>query len=130
GRLRAERDLQKSEQQLRLITDGLPVLIAYIDSQERFQFSNRVHQEWWGKSKNQIVGQPMVQVVGEETYRRALPHVRAALSGKQVTFERAFDYPGSGRRYVHVSYIPHFHDQDTVRGFFVLVTDQSDKVRL
>lgn len=126
-RLRAQRDLQRSEQQLRLITDSLPVLIAYVDSNENFQFSNKAHQQWWGLSKDQIVGRSMREVLGEEIYKATLTEIRGALSGEHLVFERTIHYRGGGTHYVEVTYLPHLDDRGGVKGFFVLVNDLTEK---
>ena len=49
-RIQAEKSLQHSEQKLRLITDGLPVLIAYVDDRQRYLYNNRTYETWYGKS--------------------------------------------------------------------------------
>lgn len=51
-RKQAEQALSESEKQLRLITDSLPVLISYIDAEQRYRFNNRVvlFSKGWGKS--------------------------------------------------------------------------------
>ncbi|NIS47201.1 MAG: PAS domain S-box protein, partial [candidate division Zixibacteria bacterium] len=44
---RAEDALRGSEERLRLLTDSLPVLISYIDTEQRLRFVNK-HFEMWG----------------------------------------------------------------------------------
>ena len=48
--LQSEMALRKSEEQLRLVTDALPVCIAYADSEQRYQFNNKTYKEWLGGS--------------------------------------------------------------------------------
>ena len=43
--LPSEVALRKSEEQLRLVTDALPVCIAYADSEQRYQFNNKTYKE-------------------------------------------------------------------------------------
>ena len=40
-RMQAEAALRQSEEQLRLITNALPVLIAYVDDQQQYRFNNQ-----------------------------------------------------------------------------------------
>lgn len=42
------RQLLESERWIRLITDQVPALIAYVDHQLFFSFTNRVYDEWYG----------------------------------------------------------------------------------
>jgi len=53
-RVHAQQSLQRSEQQLRLITDALPVLIAYIDRQKCYRYVNRTYETWFGKAKEEL----------------------------------------------------------------------------
>lgn len=49
-RQEAEIALRRSEEQLRLIANGLPVLIAYVDNQQHYRFNNEAYQTWLGLS--------------------------------------------------------------------------------
>jgi PAS domain-containing protein len=44
--------LRDSEQQLRLITDALPVLVSYVDTGERLRFCNKTYEDWFGRSRD------------------------------------------------------------------------------
>ena len=46
-RKRAEKALEKSEEDLRLMADHLPALIAFIDHEERYQFTNATYNRWF-----------------------------------------------------------------------------------
>ena len=111
--------------ELKIIADNLPVLIAAFDRQERFRFSNRVHQEWWALSEHEIVGHTLHEVVGDINYHLIKQHARKALLGERVRFEHWCEYPGAGRRYVTVEYVPHFDDSGRSIGAFVLVHDNT-----
>jgi PAS domain-containing protein len=46
----------KSEARLRTLTDNLPVLISYVDKDQRFRFSNAKYEEWYGTSPVDMIG--------------------------------------------------------------------------
>lgn len=48
--------LRQSEQQLRLITNSLPVTIAYCDAQQRYRFVNQWYCEWSGRRPEELIG--------------------------------------------------------------------------
>ena len=48
--------MQQSETQLRLITDALPALIAYIDRRQCYQFVNRTYEGWQKQPLTKIKG--------------------------------------------------------------------------
>ena len=83
----AEEALRQSEEQLRVITDALPVCIAYADSKQRYQFNNKTYEDWFGRSRAELKGLQIKEVAGASTYQAILPHIEAALSGQAVTYE-------------------------------------------
>ncbi len=125
--------LRQSEAQLRLITNNLPVLIAYVDRQQRYQFNNHVYQEWLGFSPADITGQSMRQIMGAAYYQKIQPHIEAVLMGKQVSYESELTFQDGRDRSVSVNYIPHLEStgdkkgENRIRGFFALTTDISDR---
>lgn len=125
--------LRQSEAQLRLITNNLPVLIAYVDCAGRYRFNNQVYQHWLGKPPAQINGKSIKSVMGKAYYEKIRPYVEAALAGEQVTYESELAFKGEQVRSVSVTYIPHLKgDNDSrglplIKGFFALTTDISDR---
>src|SRR5205807_1811485 len=65
----AEERSRLSENQLRLVTNAVPALIFYVDSEERYRFVNQKFSEWFGQSGEEFVGQKMRDVVGPRAYR-------------------------------------------------------------
>ncbi len=124
-RRQAEEALRQSEAQLRLMINALPVLIAYVDNQQRYRFNNRAYQDWLGQSPEVTYGQHLQQVWGQEYYRRMQPRIEAALAGQFVTYEEEIGRHEGGLRLVEFSYIPHWDDHQTVQGFFELAKDIS-----
>jgi CHASE3 domain sensor protein len=63
-----EAKLAEKEHLLRTITDNLPVLISYIDSNEVVRFSNRTYKTWLNRDPSQALERPLVDVMGPEMY--------------------------------------------------------------
>lgn len=124
-RKQAQEVLQKRENELRLITNALPVLIAYIDSEQRYRFYNKAYEEWFGDSAAQVYGKHIREVLGEAAYAATRPYIEAVLSGKQVTYETKLPYKDGGTRYISASYIPQFDSSGEVEGFVGLISDIS-----
>lgn len=121
----AER-IRLSENQLRLVTDSVPALISYVDSDARYRFINKKYLEWFGTTSDEIVGKTVAEVVGIEAFATVKPSIERVLSGEEMTFEAELDYKGAGRRFIHASYVPDFAFDGTVNGFYGMVTDLSD----
>ena len=129
-RKQVEEALRQSETQLRLITNNLPVLIAYVDRQQHYQFNNQVYEQWLGFLPDQMHGRPVRQLIGEVYYQKIRPYIEAALGGEQVSYESELTFADGRDRSVNVTYIPHIDHAESeaqVKGFFALTTDISDR---
>jgi PAS domain S-box-containing protein len=126
-RQEAEAALRRSEEQLRLITNALPVLIAYVDKNRRYRFNNQAYQDWLGRSPAELNGMLLKSVWGKACYQRMQAHVNKALSGQIVTYENEIVLQDNSIRCVSVTYIPHFDDRQKIKGFFALTSDISDR---
>jgi PAS domain S-box-containing protein len=116
-----------SEQQLRLITDGMPALIAYVDRERRYQFVNKTYTEWFNLPREAVIGRVMWEILGEAAYDLVKPEIDRALEGQEVRYERLLPYRRGGARYVQATYIPDRARDGTVNGFFVLVVDLTER---
>jgi len=126
-RMQAEAALRRSEEQLRLITNALPVLIAYVDDRQCYRFNNKAYEDWLGKSPVDIYGSDLQSVWGTDCYQRMQTHVESALLGHIVTYENEITLKDSLPCCVNVTYIPHLDDRKEVKGFFALTSDISDR---
>ena len=126
-RKHAEIALRQSEEQLRLITNALPVLIAYVDDRECYQFNNQAYTDWLGQSIAAMHGKHMRLVWGDDCYGRMQPYVQAALAGEIVTYENDIQLRDGSTRSVSITYIPHRDIENRVSGFFALTSDISDR---
>ncbi len=122
-RKKAEKALQASEQQLRLVIDAIPELIAYVDSDLAYQFNNKAFEKWFGFSRHEIKGKKIWQVIGERPYSVIMPYIKEVMSGKTITFEEKLNYPYRGDVYIRSSYVPNFSEAGHVIGFFLLTAD-------
>ena len=125
-RMQAEAALRQSEEQLRLITNALPVLIAYVDKQQRYRFNNKAFEDWLGQSSSEIYGRHLRKIWGQECYQRMQPHVEAALSGRAASYENDIRLADGSVRSVDVTYIPDMESPRMIKGFFALTSDISD----
>jgi PAS domain S-box-containing protein len=127
-RLLAELALRRSEMQLRLITDALPVLISYVDNQERYRFNNRTYANWYGLPLERITGCSLQDVLGEAYYEAIQPYIRTALAGEKINFEIHAPQINGISRYISATYIPDWGAQGQVKGFFGVEIDISDRI--
>jgi PAS domain S-box-containing protein len=118
--------LRLREQELRLITDALPALICYVDINQRYQFVNRTYEVWFKRSRDEILGKTIRELLGEEAYQIAAPHINRALEGQISTYEGEMPYPFD-KKYYSATFIPDFGADAQVKGYYGLITDISDR---
>src|SRR5690606_14190496 len=74
-RYRYAETLRESERWVRLITDQVPALIAYISGDLTYEFTNRVYDEWYSWPRGAMLGQSIHAVHSEEHCRLLEPYI-------------------------------------------------------
>ena len=121
--------LSESERWIRLITDHVPALIAYLTADLVYEFTNKVYEEWYCWPRGAMLGQSLREVHNEEHCRRLEPYIERALSGESVTFEVAETNHSGQERYMLRSYVPNRQASGEVVGIFVLIRDITERRR-
>jgi PAS domain S-box-containing protein len=122
-----EEELRRSENQLRLIADTIPLLISFVDRDQHYRFVNQTYIDWFGKPAEQIIGRHLSEIIGKDAYRELLPEIEKVLAGEKVVFERLVPYK-SGERFAHIDYIPKFDSSSgQVTGFYAFVQDITEQ---
>ncbi|MEM6610920.1 MAG: ATP-binding protein [Cyanobacteria bacterium P01_C01_bin.72] len=126
-RTKAETALRHSEEQLRLIANGLPVLIAYVDREQHYRFNNQAYQTWLGLDPQKMHNRHLQQVHGEDEYQQINQYVAKALQGETITYERDLLLQDGCVHSLSITYIPHIQTPKIIQGFFALTSDISDR---
>lgn len=114
--------LALSEHRLRVITDNMPALIAYIDRDETYRFTNAAYNTMFGQEPDAYLGKTMTEMLGPEARRAVAPHVEGVLRGERREFEHHGVRLAPDASYM-VSYVPEFGADGSVDGFFVMSMD-------
>jgi PAS domain S-box-containing protein len=115
---------------LRKLVDAVPALLAFEDSQVRYRFANRTYEQWFGHPLSEIIGKPVREILGDETYRLVQNYVEAVLSGQTVSFDMLVPLKDAGDRYLEAMYTPDIGSDGDVRGFFVFAYDITARKQL
>jgi PAS domain S-box-containing protein len=121
--VKAQHDLETSEERYRLLADNVPGMIGYWDSDMVCRFANRAYLEWFGRSPEALIGRTMRQVLGEALYALNKPYIEGVLAGVDQAFERAIVKPSGETGDTWANYVPDLDAEGKVRGFYALVTD-------
>ncbi|NIP31472.1 MAG: PAS domain S-box protein, partial [Candidatus Dadabacteria bacterium] len=74
---KAQEALEASEQQLRLIADGLPVFISYVNKDLHYEYVNKYYETWFGVNQDEIIGKHISEFHGDKMYASLKSHFEA-----------------------------------------------------
>jgi len=110
--------------------NALPAMVGYWDRDLRNRMANHAYVGFFGKTPEEMQGIHISELLGGELYENNLPFMEGALRGEPQLFDREIKTPSGEVRYTQASYIPDAAEDGEVRGFFVLVTDISERRRI
>src|SRR5687768_10853169 len=118
----AESALRQSAERMRLVANNVPALISYVDREQRYRFSNRTYDAWFGIAHEEMIGRTVAEVFGEDAYARMRQDIERCINGETVEFEFTTT-DGARRRTMHISCVPHLGAGGEVLGFYMLAND-------
>ncbi len=125
-RKEAEQDAVEREQQLVALADALPLLISYVDKEQRYRFVNKAYGEWFERPLNEIIGKTLDEVMGAAMHEARRPFIERALAGETLSYE--VDFPrSSGVVVTQVLHAPQRDAGGEVSGFYAVVQDVTDR---
>ena len=125
--------LEAKERDLDVVTDTMSAAVALCSRDLRYLWVNRLYAQWAGngKSAEQMIGRPMVEILGEEAMARIRPHIDDVLSGRRVEYERFARRP-QGRRWIQAILEPTFADargSGAATGWVAVIHDIDERKR-
>ena len=126
---RTELALRESEHNIRIYTDNVPVLIAYVDRELVYRFVNKAYEQAVGLDRDAICGRHVNEILGRESFIEREAHMEGALAGIRQSFEVSTADEDNRLRYAEATYIPQFDESGEVLGFFALFHDITERRR-
>lgn len=111
--------------QLRFITEHIPVYIAQVSKDHIFKFANKQYAALYGYTPDEIIGLHGRQVLGDDLFNQLLPLIERVFAGEKINYRRHIAKPPYD---LSIDYIPEYNSKGEVVGFIVSSTDISDRV--
>lgn len=92
----AETQLQDRENELRLIMDATPALIAYLNTEFQYCRVNATYQNWFCIDPETILGLDVREVIGDRAWTIVRPYLERARAGERVHFDQQIPYTPVG----------------------------------
>lgn len=123
---RARRELQREREQLKALTDALPIRFSVLGADERYEMVNSAY-ETPDRAREAFEGMEIREDLGDSAYSAVAPRLRSTLDGEANTFELSLK-PDSGgpERHSVVSFAPRI-EQDRVTGIYAASIDVTDQ---
>jgi PAS domain S-box-containing protein len=128
-RKRAELEIRSAREQLQLVVDTAPAMIARYNREQRVVWVNKNYAARFGKAPDQLVGSHLRDLVGEAAFRVIDPLCARVLTGKSLQVEVEIPYPG-GSRWMHMAASPTLDAAGVADGCVAVLTDVTDGRRL
>ncbi|MEX6724463.1 PAS domain S-box protein [Parapedomonas caeni] len=121
------RSLDASVRQLQAITDNLPVMISYVDTDRRIRFVNKTGATWLARPPVAIVGE-QIDALLDDTFADVIRDLSATLSGgANSRGEWTKCFPDGVTRTCDLHRIVDRDDEGRVRGVYSLLTDITER---
>jgi PAS domain S-box-containing protein len=127
---RAEEALRVVQQQLQLVADTMDAPVTRCSRDYRYLWVNKPYAQWLGRSPEELLGQPIAEIIGQKAFEHLKPHFDRVLSGQRVQYEELVNFFGRGPRWISATYSPTFDGQGAADGWVAVVIDIHERKQL
>jgi PAS domain S-box-containing protein len=120
---RLEAALRAQEVELEEIISQTPFMLTRCSRDLHYRFVSRAYAEMIGRTPEEIVGKPIVEIMGEEGLKTITPYIEKVLQGDPVEYETEVSFQGVGAPWLHVVYSPDRDTQGNIAGWFASIVD-------
>jgi len=118
---------RSAHETLELATRQIAANVIRCSRDFRYLWANQAYADRLQLPMDKIVGQPIVDVVGEETFETLRPHFERVLTGEKVSYEEQVNFRCMGQRWISATYIPTIDAAGVVTGWVGVVVDITER---
>ncbi|MEK7834940.1 MAG: PAS domain-containing protein, partial [Pseudomonadota bacterium] len=112
--------LRVAESRFHLISDALAVGIVFVDLEEHCRYHNRAFAQWRGRSTEQIEGQTLREVLGDDICQEINSRSAEVLAGREIRYTVQSPQPGGGIEDCAVTLLPYPPGAARAAGYYAL----------
>ena len=115
--------LESKEEQLHLITDSLPEMMAEVDTDFRYLYVNKALAKTFGFLQKTVRGVHVRDVLGRHTYAMIRSRLVGAVKGEKASFKIWIQIEPGNSRYVWLRLIPRTDSSDKTVAVVMFMSD-------
>jgi PAS domain S-box-containing protein len=119
---RAEIALLAKEAELQMLADTTPLVLVRCGRDLRYKFINKAGAALFNMRPENVVGNLIPELMGEEAWSRIESQVAKVLRGEVVEYDAEIPYP-AGTRWMRVNYVPERDASGEVVGWVASIMD-------
>jgi PAS domain S-box-containing protein len=128
-RSRAEDAARGREAALESIIDQTPFMLIRVASDYTVLFASRAYSEMLALSSEDVIGKPLVDIIGTAAFDTVRPDLDRVLRGEPIQYERAIPYARVGTRILRGAFTPERDERGFVRGYFGSLVDVTERAQ-
>lgn len=123
----AEENLLRAKLDLEVVTKKMAAAAARCSLDLRYRWANQGYADLLQLPLDEIVGRPILEVLGTETFEVVRPYFDRVLAGETLNYEREVNYNVAQRRWISATFTPTFDAAGAVDGWVAIIVDITDR---
>lgn len=128
-RKQMEEALRAREAELEIIVNRTPFMLTRCTRDLRYGIVSQAYARLTGRAPEELVGKPIVAILGQTGMRTIRPYIDRVLEGNRVEFEEEVHFEGIGTRFLHAVYTPERDERGGVTGWIASILDVTERKR-
>lgn len=118
-----EKRAEDRAKKLGLITDNVPIMMAYVDVNHVCEFANNLFAITFDKNKNDCIGQHIKKILSKDMYREFDRSIKSVADNMPVSFIAKFLTDTNETRHFEIDLVSQLCADSQVIGTYILIND-------
>ena len=123
----AEESLLQAQHDLEIVTKEMAAAVTRCSRDLRYLWANQGYADLLQRPLHEIVGRPIADVVGAETFEAVRPYFERVLAGETVNYDREVHYQSPGRQWISATFTPTLGADGTADGWVAVIVDITER---
>ncbi|HUK34211.1 MAG TPA: PAS domain S-box protein, partial [Vicinamibacterales bacterium] len=120
----------RTHETLELVAKNIAAAVTRCSRDLRYIWASSGYSAWIQRPADEIVGRPIVEILGRDAFDALRPQFERVLAGVEVRYEKAVDFRGIGPRWISAVYTPTRDGEGLVDGWIAVIVDVTHRKRV